>query len=64
MVTTAKQQNIAPELKVFIAQSIREILDDPDFGLELTEVAKKRLRAARKSKGRGISLADARKKYY
>ena len=64
MATATKQQNIAPELRAFIAQSIREILDDPDFGLELKEVAKKRLRAARKSKGRGISLADVRKKYY
>ena len=64
MATATKQQHIASELKAFIAQSIREILDDPDFGLELTERAKKRLRAARKWNGRGISLADVRKKYY
>ena len=61
---TQKHENIRPELKAFITHSIREILDDPDYGLELTEGVKKKLRAAQRSKGRGIPLAEIRKKYY
>lgn len=64
MVTAAKQKNIQPELKAFIAHSIREILDDPDFGLELTETAKRRLRAAKSKKQKWISHTDVKKKLY
>ena len=61
---TQKHDTIKPELKAFIAHSIREILDDPDYGLELKESFKKKLRVAQKSKGKGIPLAEIRKKYY
>jgi len=62
--TTQKHENIRPELKAFIAHSIREILDDPDYGLELTEAFKKKLKAAQRSKSKGIPLSEIRKKYY
>ena len=61
---TQKRDSITPELKAFIAHSIREILDDPDYGLELKESFKKKLRAAQKSKDKGIPLAEIRRKYY
>ena len=61
---TQKHDTIKPELKAFIAHSIREILDDPDYGLELKESFKKRLRAAQTSKGRGVPFSEVRKKYY
>jgi NOL1/NOP2/fmu family ribosome biogenesis protein len=41
------------------------LAEDPDIGLELTPYAKKRLHSAKKNfSKRGISLAEARKKYY
>ncbi len=63
--TTAvrKQKLIRPELKAFIADSVREILDDPDYGLQLTEHVKKKLCMAERADGKGTSLARIRKKY-
>lgn len=63
-VTMTKHRNIQPELKAFIAHSIREILDDPDFGLELTEATKRRLRAAKSKKQKWISHAEVKKRLY
>ena len=37
-------------LKPLIIQAVEEVLGDPDFGLELTEKAKKRLRANNKKR--------------
>lgn len=50
-------------IKAFIVQAIQEILQDPDFGLELTERAKGRLRQAFR-KQKTTSLVDIKKKYY
>ena len=63
--TTAvrKQTTMRPELKAFIAHSVREILDDPDYGLQLTEHIKKKLRTAERADGTGTPLARIRKKY-
>jgi hypothetical protein len=59
-----KHKAISPEIKAYIAETVYEALHDPDFGLELTEYAKKRLRAALKnSNKKGISLQEAREKY-
>lgn len=46
------------ELKQYIAETVNEILTDPDFGLELTEKAKRRLRQARNYKGPLIPLEE------
>ena len=63
MVTTMqKNGTIGPELKAFIAHSIREILDDPDFGLELTETTKRRLHASKNKKQKWISHAEVKKR--
>jgi hypothetical protein len=65
MTTATRTCNtIEPGLKVFIAHSVREILDDPDYGLELREDFKKKLRTAQTSKGRGTSISEIRKRYY
>ena len=59
-----KSKNISPELKAYIAETVYEALHDPDFGMELTPYAKKRLRAAIKnSNKKGISLQEAIEKY-
>jgi len=51
-------------LKLLVIQTVREILDDPDFGLELTERAKKRLRASRQSNQSGVPFSDVKKGLY
>ena len=63
MAFTTKKRALPIELKAYIAESIREILEDPDFGLELTERAKRRLRASSKSSKRA-PLSAIMKKYY
>lgn len=64
MTTVArKQQPTRPEFKALVAHSVREILDDPDYGLELTENVKKKLRVAGRADGKGASLAQIREKY-
>lgn len=52
------------EFKAYISQAVNEVLTDPDFGMELSEKAKKSLRAARGAKEKTISLAAIIKKYY
>lgn len=64
MATTAKHKTLNPELKAFITTSIKEMLDDPDFGLELTETTKRRLRAAQAKKKKWVSHAELKKKLY
>ncbi|MEK9154341.1 MAG: hypothetical protein AAB798_02610 [Patescibacteria group bacterium] len=64
MSTVATRRSTDIELKALVAHSVREILDDPDYGLELRDDFKKRLVAARRTQSRGIPLADIRKKYY
>ncbi len=58
-----KELEIGPALRAAVAISVQEVLNDPDFGMELTAYAKKRLRAAMKDKGRGTPLAEIKKKY-
>ncbi len=63
---TAIAKNIPPETKAWIIQAIQEVLEDPDFGLELTEQAKKRLRRMRNPKslrGKSVSSTDIIRKY-
>lgn len=49
--------------KIAIAEVVREILDDPDFGLELTNEAKRRLRRAMKDRRPGIPLEEIKRRY-
>jgi len=54
---------VSAQMRACVAESVHEVLSDPDFGLELTEEAKRRLRAARKTSRRSyISLATLRKR--
>lgn len=58
-----QNRNVDPALRAVIADSIREILDDPDFGLELTAATKKRLQSAKNKKQNWTSLDEIRAKY-
>lgn len=65
MVTaTKKYKYIEPELKAFIVESIYEMLNDPDRGLDLTEETKRRLRAAKNKKQKYVSHAEVKKRFY
>jgi len=57
-------RRITPEIKRAILRSIAEALNDPDFGLELSEKAKKRLKEARKPGRKLISAEEIKRKYY
>ncbi|MBI4088674.1 hypothetical protein HY415_01110 [Candidatus Kaiserbacteria bacterium] len=54
---------IDSRLRACIAESVSEVLADPDFGLELTDEMKRRLRTSQKSSRRTyVSLATLRKR--
>ena len=63
MVAITIPRKLNKEVKTFIIQVIYEILNDPDFGLELSEKAKKRLRQSLISKQKTISLLEIKKRY-
>lgn len=60
---TSTAVKLNKEFKTFVAQIVEEIVTDPDFGLELSEKAKKRLRQAGIYKGKTFLLSDIKKKY-
>lgn len=51
------------ELKPFIVQTISSVLNDPDFGSELSGKAQARLSQARKVLGKTISFSEIKKRY-
>lgn len=64
MATTAKKyKHIDFELKAYIVEAIHDVLKDPDFGLELTEQAKRRLRAAKNKTQKYYSHAEVLKRF-
>ena len=64
MNTVTIPKNLTNEIKSFVVQAIEEVLSDPDFGLELSEKAKKRLGYARISKKKNIPFSEIKRKYY
>lgn len=58
-----QKRNVDPALRAVIADSIQEILGDPDFGLELTAYAKRKLTKATKDTRKGKTLSEIRAKY-
>ncbi|MEK7515673.1 MAG: hypothetical protein AAB555_01930 [Patescibacteria group bacterium] len=51
------------QMRAWIAESVSEVLADPDFGLDLTAEMKRALRVSRKSSRRTyVSLATLRKR--
>jgi hypothetical protein len=62
-IKTARKQVLSVQEKAFMAEAIQEILDDPDFGLELTESAKKVLRERSQSISKTISADEIKRKY-
>ena len=50
-------------IEEIVERKVLEFVNDPDEGLELTEYAKRRLLAARKSKGKTIPFEEIKRKY-
>lgn len=61
-------ETMTKEIKMIVRREValqmRELFDDPDAGLLLSEKAKKRLRASRGYKGKITPLDEIKKKYY
>lgn len=61
--TSIGSSKIGTQLRAYIAESVSEVLADPDFGLDLTAEMKRTLRASQKSSRRTyVSLATLRKR--
>ncbi|MEK7554856.1 MAG: hypothetical protein AAB518_02640 [Patescibacteria group bacterium] len=56
-------QKIKKELRALVTKAVFEVLHDPDFGRELSESARKRLRSIKVFKGSTKPLADIKKRY-
>ena len=63
-ILTISKKGVRPEVKTLITRAVQEVLYDPDFGLELSERAKKRLSEARMSRQKGISFSEIKRKYF
>lgn len=58
-----ESNKIDSRLRAWIAESVSEVLADPDFGLDLTTEMKRALHASQKSSHRTyVSLATLRKR--
>ena len=64
MATATLPKKLNRDLKEFVVQTIYEVLNDPDFGLELNEKVRKRLYIFSTSKKKTVSFSDIKKKYY
>lgn len=64
MAMAIKTRALGPDLRAFIATSIKEVLDDPDLGLDLSTVTKRRLHAAKNKKQKWTSHAELKKRLY
>jgi mRNA interferase RelE/StbE len=51
------------EVRALVTQILYEILNDPDFGYDLTAAAKRRLSKASTSKSALVSLVEIQKRY-
>ena len=61
---TTKNKSLGIEVKTFILYALQEVLRDPDFRLELTAKAERRLKQAVAYKGKTMSLSELKKKHF
>ena len=59
----AKKNKLSSATQNLIVRAVHEVLSDPDFGLELTDRAKRRLLLTKEFKGKGVSFSEIKKKY-
>jgi len=56
-------KNADLKLRAYVAEIVREVLDDPDFGLELRSDFKRELAKRQASRSKRVPLAEVLKKY-
>lgn len=58
---------LTPQLRMAVRRevlaAVRELLADPDAGLELSAYAKRRLQLAKRAGGRRFTLAEMKRRY-
>ena len=64
MKTAHISQKLNADMRVLIVRVISEILNDPDFGRELSAKAKKRLQSVSVSRAKSIPFSEIRRKYF
>ena len=57
-------KNLKGEIKSLIVQAVQDVLGDPDFGLELSVEAKKRLHKEERGKAKLIPFSEIKQKYH
>ena len=57
-------KKIPGAIRGLIAQAMQDVLSDPDFKLELTALAKKRLLKEQTDKSKRVSFAEIKKRHY
>ena len=57
-------EKLSNELKEFVTNLVREVLNDSDLGLSLSNEANKRLQEARDYRGKNITSSEIKEKYY
>jgi hypothetical protein len=60
---TKTKDKLSSTMRASIAEAVRDILEDPDFGLSLRDEVKQRLQKTAKSRQKGISLFEIKRKY-
>jgi hypothetical protein len=63
MATKTTKKGLSVQEKTFIVAALQEILEDPDFGLELSDKAKKRLNRVSIHR-EVVSASEIKRKYY
>lgn len=59
---TIAVQKVNNQIKALVSSAVFDVFNDPDFGLELSAKAKKRLSTSSKT-GRTFSLSQIKNKY-
>ncbi len=56
-------RKLSPRVKTFIVETVREVLEDPDFGLALRDDFKRKLVRRERSRRKSVSLDKIVRRY-
>lgn len=64
MVTMVNNKKVDFALKSLVIETVSSVLSDPDYGLEVKSSFVKKILSGKRNAGKGISLVEAKKKYW
>lgn len=64
MITKDKKTKTNFKLKKLVIETVSSVLSDPDYGLEVRPSFARKLLSTKRRSGTGISLEEAKKKYF